>query len=584
MSKQIWKALDNLSPSDIKLSQLPRKPDGLHNLSFNVYGQLVKRAGYAKYNLTSLGEGHKITGLHRFYTQANLKEFLCSWNTKIYKLSETTPWAGTALYSTGTTDFTVTADKDTYFCDFLNTCYFLNGYDGVFKYDRTFVRILGITPPAAKPTGTSPTGGSLGTGNYGVCYTYVDEDGYESNPSPVSDAIACTANDKITLAIVVSSDAKVTKRNIYRTSVNGAIYYFDKEVANNTAITVDLTQADGTLGTEVTTDHTAPETTSHLIAKRRSRLYLAYNNYLYPSYISDVEYFPPLWRLRTGNSQKITGLLEQLTALPIATEDSIERLVGTDEDNFELINSYSTEGCVAIRSYVNCDNLIVYLGYNGINYFDGVTSGIFSEAVNKYIKDNIVDAYAYLSCAVYWDNKYILCYPKTGSTVPNEAIYIDLKNKTYGVYNYSFSCFSEWSRGTDGLRLFGGSNTEGQVYEIDSGLDDAGSAITAYDSIEPLDLGMPEVYKQWYSVFVKIKSTLGTAFKFYYKLDNDADWSLAEKTLTANTTKWYRISLGSGGKRARTLTPRPYMSDKYYFAIEGYMVCYEIETFAEEKD
>ncbi|MBA7575021.1 hypothetical protein ES708_16837 [subsurface metagenome] len=35
--------------------------------------------------------------------------------------------------------------------------------------------------------------------------------------------------------------------------------------------------------------------------------------------------------------------------------------------------------------------------------------------------------------------------------------------------------------------------------------------------------------------------------------------------LTANTTKWYRIGLGSGGTRARALKPRPYMSDKYNF-------------------
>ncbi|GAI00094.1 unnamed protein product, partial [marine sediment metagenome] len=39
-----------------------------------------------------------------------------------------------------------------------------------------------------------------------------------------------------------------------------------------------------------------------------------------------------------------TGLLEQLTALPAFTEDSVERLVGTDEDNTEFKNSYSTEG------------------------------------------------------------------------------------------------------------------------------------------------------------------------------------------------------------------------------------------------
>ncbi|GAI68945.1 unnamed protein product [marine sediment metagenome] len=56
------------------------------------------------------------------------------------------------------------------------------------------------------------------------------------------------------------------------------------------------------------------------------------------------------------------------------------------------------------------------------------------------------------------------------------------------------------------------------------------------------------------------------------------------KVLTANTTKWYRISLGSGGKCARALKPRPYMSDKYYFEIQGYMICFDLEAFAEEKD
>jgi len=587
--KKIFKALDSLSPCDIHLKDLPRKPDGLMNCSFNEYGQIVKRNGYSKYNTTSLGTGHKITGLHRFYTQANLKEFLCSWNTKIYKLAEATPWAGTALFSTGTTDLTLTADKDTYFCDFLDTCYFLNGTDGVFKYDRIFARTMGITAPTVKCAGSAAgSSGYLGAGDYKYKYTWVDEDGYESNPSPASDAITATDLATISLTGVANSaDPKIVSKNIYRTSVGGAIYYYEGSIANNTTTTFSSTIADTSLGTEAATDHNKPPGTAHLICKRRNKLYLADADYLYPSYTSDIEYYPALWAIRTGNAQKIMGILEQLTALPVATEDSIERLVGTDEDDFEFKNSYSTEGCVAMRSYVNCDNLIVYLGQNGINYFDGTTSGIFSEAVNKYIRDNIADAYKSLSCATYFDNKYLLCFPNknvASPTVPNETIYIDLKNKTYGIYNYSFSCFSKWTRGTDGLQLFGGSNTEGRIYKIFDGLDDDGSAITAYDQIEPLDLGYPEYYKQFYSVFIKIKSTTGTAFKFYYKLDNDAAWSLAEKTLTANTTKWYRISLGGGGKRGRTLTPKPYMSDKYDFEIHGYMICWEAETFAEEKE
>lgn len=579
MPKKIWKALDNLSPSEQKLTNLPRKASGLYNLKVNEYGQLVKRAGYAKYNQTSLGAAHKIVGMHRYYTQANLKEFLVAWNTKIYKLSETTPWAGTALYSTGTTDLVLTADKDTHFCDFLNDCYFLNGTDGVFKYDRTFARTMGITAPTVKCAGTAAgSSGYLGAGDYKYMYTWVDEDGYESNPAPTSDAITATALATISLTgVAVSTDPKIASRNIYRTSVGGAIYYYEGAIADNTTTTFSSTIADSSLGTEVKTNHTPPPTTSHLITKRRNKLYIAYNDYLYPSYTSDVEYFPPLWRLRTGNSQKITGLLEQLTALPVATEDSIERLVGTDEDDFEFKNSYSTEGCVAVRSYVNCDNLIVYLGQNGINYFDGTTSGIFSEVVNNYIRDNIVDAYGYLSCAVYWDNKYILCYPKTGGTYPTETIWIDLKNKSYGLYSFAFSCFSKWDRGTDGLKLKGGSNTIGQVYSVFSGLDDDGSAIAAYDDIEPLDMGYPEIWKQFYHIYVKVKSTTGTALRMYYTLDSGTE-TYKDLTMTADKTLWYKVDLIAGGQRARAISLRPYVSDKYAFTIMGYAVVYELEA------
>lgn len=640
--KQIWKALDNLSPSEVKLANLPRKPGGLYNLKVNEYGQLVKRAGYAKYNVTSLGDSHKIVGMHRFYKQdTSNKRFLVAWDTNVYKLPDTSPHAGRLVKTS------LTADSDTYFCDFLNHCYFVNGADGVFKYtlasevagtrtsDTIFtrtagtwvvdaligqylfsyvdtapttgtwtviadntadtvtitgtlyaganrvqistVRTMGITPPAAKPTGVAQgSGGSLGAGDYKFAYTYVDEDGYESNASPVSDAITCVASDSVELTIVNSSDAKITSRNIYRTSVGGAVYYYDGAVADNTTTTYTSTIADTALGTEAATDHTAPPTTSHLIAKRRNKLYLANSDYLYPSHTSDVEYFPALWAMRTGNSQKIKGLIEQLTALPVATEDSIERLVGTDEDNFEFKNSYSTEGCVAMRSYVNCDNLIVYLGFNGINYFDGTTSGIFSKAVNKYIKENINGTYRHLSCATYYDDKYLLCYPKGANTVPSETIWIDLKNKTYGVYNFAFSCFSRWDRGTDGLQLYGGSNTEGRVYKVLNGLEDDGSAITAYDDIEPLDLGYPELWKQFYHFYIKVKSTTGTALRFYYTLDDGSE-TYKDLTMTANKTLWYKVDLGGGSQRARAIKPRPYISDKYDFTIMGYAVVFELE-------
>lgn len=730
MAKQIFKILDDLSPSDMKLRNLSRKPDGLYNMHLNEYGQIVKRNGYCKYNTGDpISADHKIVGMHRFYKMDTAsKEFLVACNEDIYKLAETTPWGATSIKSD------LTADSDTYFYDFYNHCYILNGADRMMKYNLTNVRTVGIAIPAAPTlaaatpssgnidvgsaaddrgawwtysytlvdrhnpanksgkitsieiyanttmtgvkvatfyvvsgnnlstrdaqsigtvtagskqtftvsldvaegdylgiyftdgkieegadtsdgfwylrspqipctnipftpyvnviislygTGTYSEGG-LANGVYKFKVTYVDEDGNEGNGSAPTAITLTGADDGVTVTIPIASDAKITKRRIYRTTVGGARYYYDGEVGDNSTTTYVSSQADATLsqGTVLHTDHTAPPDAPQFGTKRRSRAYIAKDKIFYVSNLTEPEYFPTVtgqyfW---TGNLQKITGLLEQLTDLPVYTEDSIERLLGTDRDDFRIQNSYAKEGNIAIRSLVNCDNLLVYLGFDGIHYFDSVSTKIFSKALNEYIKTNINRTYQHLSCATYFNDKYLLCYPKGASTVPSETIYIDLKNRTYGIYSFDFSCFSRWDRGTDGLQLKGGSNTEGRVYSVFSGLDDDGSAITAYDSPEPIDLGVPEVYKQFYSVFVKIKSTSGTAFKFYYKLDNDADWTLISKTITANTTKWYRIGLGSGGKRARALKPRPYMSDKFYFEIQGYMLCFDLEAFAEEKE
>ena len=635
MAKQIWKALDNLSPSNVKLMNLPRKPNGLYNMHFNEYGQIVKRAGYTLYDEIS-SSSPKIVGMHRYCKKNEDKIFLVAWNEGIYNLPDD--------LSAAVLIKAVTADSDTYFADFDDHSYFVNGVDGVFKctltnaiagtrtsdtiFTRTtgtwivdalidqyvfsyvntdattgkwtkitdnaagtvtisgtlftgadrikilIVRPVGITVPIAA-TKNSLMDGALGTGNYKYKITYVDEDGYESNGgASVTIAAEATPDDGIKLNIPVSDDDKIAKRRIYRTSLAGEIYYYDGEVADNSTTTYDSIKADGSLGTELHTNHTTPPTTSHLITKRRNKLYIAYQDYVYPSHISDVEYFPSAWRQRVGNSQKIMGMLEQLTALPVVTEDSIERLVGTDKDNTEFKNSYSTEGCIAKRSYVNCDNLIVYLGFNGINHFDGVDSGIFSKAVNKYIKNNINGTYRHLSCATYFDDKYLLCYPKGANTVPSETIWIDLKNKSYGVYNFAFSCFSIWDRGTDGLQLYGGSNTEGRVYKLLNGLEDDTGNIEAYDQIDYLDLGIPDREKNFYKIYVRCEVTTESTLTVYYQTDIDTEASVTA-TLTAGKDQWYEINLPSGVS-GRAIKIRPRVNNKYDVTFKGYMFQYSV--------
>lgn len=674
MAKILIKFLDDLSPSDLKLRDLPRKPDGLYNLAFNEYGQEVKRAGYIGYN-TSLGAG-KILGMFRFYKQDPLdKEFIIAWGTKIYKIDDDT-YEATALESEDGVDYTQSEDADTHFATFANHCYIANGEDDLQKYDGTYVRSVNMTVPGAPTDETTRPAGELSEGVYLFCYTFVDEDGYESNGGTASEGITVGAGDDgIRIDIAASDDDKVDKRRIYRTTVGGSIYYYDGEVADNTTLIYNsiISDADISLKSILHADHNAPPGAPSLVVKRLSRLNIAVDDDLYVSKNYDkttgsrsVEYFPPYNYFPTGNGQNITGLIEQLGGLPTFTENTIERLVGTDEGNFEFRNAHQEDGCIAKRSVANCKNYVVYLAFNGIYIFDGVSARAidvaFGGRLNKYIRDNINYIYAHLSCATYYNNKYLLCIPTGESETPNLTIYYDFETKSYGVYSFAFSCFSKWDKGGDGLRLFGGSNTIGRVYELDTGLNDDGSAITAYDDIEPIDFGRPEVYKQWYSIFIKIKTTSGTALAMYYTLDNGTETSAnmvnrddiafvdggtgadtittvagdfvvagfkaedvlvitgtdsndgnmtivsvvaktitlatgivtAEaagdailtkaKVLTENTTKWYRIGLGSGGKRARALKPRPYMSDKYAFEIHGLAICYDEEIFAEEKD
>ena len=569
--KQIVRILDDLSPSELKLRSMSRPIGGLHNAFINELGQVEKRKGYTKYNTTSIGADHKIVGMHRFYKQdTSSKEFIVAWNTDLYKLAETSPYGATSIKSG------LTADKDTYFADFLNHCYIVNGSNPMMKYNLTNVRTVGITAPDA-PTFNSNIDGSLSAGTYYFKYTFVDEDGYESNGGTASVAMTAAAdpNDGIKINIAVSGDAKVTKRRIYRTTVNGAIYYYDGEVTDNTTLTYDSIKADNTLGSALHTNHDAPPADPHLITKRGNRLYLGHDDELVISHLSDCEYFPPAWFIKTGNRQIIKGLLEQLNALPIFTENSIERLLGTDEDNFELRNAFSKKGCYAIRSLVICDNLLIYLSYDGIYYFDGVSSGIFNQRLNEYLKDNINRTYIGLSCATYFNDRYMLCYPKGASTIPNETIVIDMKSKAVSVYSYAFSCFSVWDRGE--LRLMAGSNTEGRVYELETGTTDDTASIVCYDKLDPIDLGITERYKQFYDIYIKVKSTTGTALRFYYQLDDEAE-TYQDLTLTANKERWYRIRLGSGGQRARAITLRPYVSDAYDVTFEGYMFTIEFES------
>ena len=581
--KEAYRILDDMSPSEGKLKHIPRDPDGLLNCHFNIKGQIEKRNGFTPYNTTSLGSGHGISGLHRFYKRNEDKEFLCAWNTRLYKLAETDPWAGTVLLSKSGTEKVVTADSDTYFETFIDHCYIANGAEDFMKYGGTYVRDVGMTVPIA-PTFTSTANGSLTAGDYLFKVTYVDEDGYESDGGAESAAMTAGAdpNDGIIIVIPVSSDDKVTKRRIYRTKVDASTFYYDGEVANNTGTAYTSTISDSAIGlkTELHTDHDAPISTPDLVSKRRARLVISSDEQTALSHLPSTgqEYFPTGIQFPTGNMQNVTGITEQLTTFQILTKDSLERLTGVDEDNFEFKNSFIGEGCIATRSLVQAENILIYLGYDGIYYYDGTTGAKLDRLLSQYVYENINPAYAHLACATYFEDKYILSYAKDASTVNNETVYYNFRTRTSGVYDFGFACFSKWDKGGDGLQLYSGSTTIGQIYKVFDGLDDNGDAIPMADKTLPMDFGKPDIWKNYYNIYIKVKTTTGTSLTMYYALDDGSEVSCTAQILVAGKERWYKFNMGSGGHRGRAISLRPYSSDKYARTLMGYIIIFSEEN------
>ena len=578
-AKRIYRILDNMSPSEGKLTAIPREPEGLLNCHFNVKGQIEKRDGFSKHNTTSLGSGHGISGLHRFYKRNEDKEFICSWNTRLYKMAAASPHAGTVLLSKLATEKVVTVDSETHFCTFKDHCYIANGAEGFMKYGGTYVRDVGMTIPIA-PTYTSQANGSLTAGDYKFVVTYVDEDGYESDGGAESAAMTAGAdpNDGLIIVIPVSSDDKVDKRRIYRTKVDGSTFYYDGEVANNTGTAYTSTISDAAIGlkSELHTDHDAPISTPDLVSKRRARLVISSDENTALSHLPSTgqEYFPTGIQFPTGNMQNVTGIMEQLTTFQILTKDSLERLTGVDENNFEFKNSFIGEGCVATRSLVQAENILIYLGYDGIYYYDETTGAKLDRLLSRYVYENINPVYAHLACATYFEDKYILSYAKGSSTVNSETVYYNFRTRTSGIYDFGFACFSKWDKGGDGLQVYSGSTTIGQIYKVFDGLDDIGAAIPMSDTTLPMDFGKPDIWKEYYNIYIKVKSTTGTALTMYYTLDDGTEKSCVVQTLEANKTLWYKFNMSGGGNRGRAISLRPYSSDKYARTIMGYGIVY----------
>ena len=215
-------------------------------------------------------------------------------------------------------------------------------------------------------------------------------------------------------------------------------------------------------------------TTFKRLAVHNNRLFAWLNNSSRMQY-SDLgcgENFPDLnfIDVNNGDGDSIRGAGAGAGVLVICKERSAWILAGSGRDNFSLQNISLTAGCIAPKSLVASNGIVFFLGYEGVYKTDGRSAPVL---VSKNIKDKIdattlaqrLDANAVIDVM---NGHYI-------STVGTETFTSDI-NRDNWVWDdgYTPNVFANAEDADGSPIILMGDDTQGIVWQMDSGNDDRG--------------------------------------------------------------------------------------------------------------
>lgn len=131
-----------------------------------------------------------------------------------------------------------------------------------------------IGPTAA--LASAAAAGNVDNGAHRYAVTFVDADGGETEPSPLSAAVTVadkTVNGQVALTAIPTGGARIVSRKLYRTKANADTLFFLATLANNTATTSTDSTADTALGAEAPSANTTTDPTiADLIVDARARV------------------------------------------------------------------------------------------------------------------------------------------------------------------------------------------------------------------------------------------------------------------------------------------------------------------------
>jgi len=482
-----------IAPTLIKNEESP----DLLNIDFVESGCPTKRPGS-----TQVGDavGDKISGLGNLYiSSTGVKHLLAVMGTTVRRLVGAT-W-------TTISGVTLTDGHDINFIQARDAIIGHNGYNAMIKFDGSTLN-QPATGVVAK-FGVFYSGHHFAAGNSSYPSRL-----YISNPKNVVDFTGSAGTATAGAATTLTDANKAwgvndfAKQTIIITGGTGAGQ--SKTINSNTATVVTVSSA-WTVNPDSTSTYT-----------------ISTGNFI------DID---------ENDGDKITGLAKWQDLLVIFKERSIYQL-SFDASNLPVISTIiKGRGCVSHRSIDNVENDVFFLSREGVyvlgnepNYFNTIRTNELSSRIHEELANIAKDNYD--KCAgIFWDSKYILSVPITGSA--NNAMFTyDRRHQAWSKWTgLSANCWTIYIDPDNVDHLYFGDDSIGKVKEISGVSTDDGAAISARWKSKVFDLENFDRRKRWYDVTFLFRSIVGTV---HIKINIDGTTVAKEKTIGQSAT-------GSGG-------------------------------------
>ena len=415
-----------------------------------------------------------ILGLHRLYLLDSTKVLICNVANSVKIYNNTTGTFDTILsVSVGS--------KRWQWVTWHDMAIGTDGYNQPVKYDgsSSSATYLGSCLATDAGSGAGPDGVytykiTFYTATYEVLFDVA------SNTITVSDSdIDLTM---IPIAPTTFLGETVVGRKIYRTLTSGSVYKLlsNGTIANNTAVTLTDSDADGALGAAMpTVDDSTYFQDKPPLAKfaliHDNRLFLAndpvnnasrvfYSEDGLHDYFASDEYLD----IRKNDGDEVTFMKHVLGLLTIGKNNSIQKIYtnGTS-DEWSISDPISNIGCQAPYSVANTPTGLYYLATDGLYNFSGQFSKMISEVITPEIKD--IDSTDLENCwGIYHNSVYYLAYPssRVGASYNNRVFVFDTLSNSYAIDILNINCFAAFNSGTDFGVLYSGASDTGKIYSF----------------------------------------------------------------------------------------------------------------------